>query len=191
MGEEIRELGLDYDLVLSQPGGAGGGDGGAGRPCRRAIDERIYDASAGELLAIVQDADDARRPADDGRPQSRLRATGLAADSASQSRCRPARWSRSSCRSTLARCWQAAAGELIRFLKPKELALVVERGREPVAKRLQPLDIDPPCPAGIGVSTICGLCDAAAGGCSDGAHRPTRSLAEAASGRPSPYSLPR
>lgn len=57
MGEEIRKLGLDYDLVLSSP---------AARAAETATlaglspryDERIYDASAGELLAIVQEADD-------------------------------------------------------------------------------------------------------------------------------------
>ena len=57
MGEEIRRLGLDYDLVLSSP---------AARAVQTAelaglaprFDERIYDAPAGRLLAIVQETDD-------------------------------------------------------------------------------------------------------------------------------------
>ncbi|MFY1004859.1 SixA phosphatase family protein, partial [Escherichia coli] len=58
MGEEIRDLGLDYDIILSSP---------AARAVQTAelaglaprFDERIYDAPAGRLLAIVQEADDA------------------------------------------------------------------------------------------------------------------------------------
>ena len=57
MGEEIRRLGLDYELVLSSP---------AARAVQTAelaglaprFDERIYDAPAGRLLAIVQETDD-------------------------------------------------------------------------------------------------------------------------------------
>ena len=57
MGEEIRKLGLDYDIVLSSP---------AARAVQTAelaglapqFDERIYDAPAGRLLGIVQEADD-------------------------------------------------------------------------------------------------------------------------------------
>jgi phosphohistidine phosphatase len=57
IGEEIRRLGLEYDLVLSSP---------ARRAAQTAqlaglapqYDERIYDASAGDLLAIVQETDD-------------------------------------------------------------------------------------------------------------------------------------
>ena len=57
MGEEIRRLGLEYDLVLSSP---------AMRAAQTAelaglaptFDKRIYEASAGDLLAIVQQADD-------------------------------------------------------------------------------------------------------------------------------------
>ena len=53
IGEEIRGLGLTYDLILSSP---------AARAAQTAelaglaphFDERIYDASSAELLAIVQ-----------------------------------------------------------------------------------------------------------------------------------------
>ena len=56
MGEEIRNLGLEYDLVLSSP---------AARAVETAelaglsprFDQRIYDASAGELLSIAQQAE--------------------------------------------------------------------------------------------------------------------------------------
>ena len=55
MGHEIRELGLEFDLVLSSP---------AARAAETAelagftprFDERIYDAASSELLAIVQSA---------------------------------------------------------------------------------------------------------------------------------------
>jgi phosphohistidine phosphatase len=58
MGEEIRKLGLEYDIILSSP---------AARAVQTAelaglapgFDERIYDAPAGRLLGIVQEADDA------------------------------------------------------------------------------------------------------------------------------------
>ena len=57
MGEEMRKLELDYDIVLSSP---------AARAVQTAelagltpqFDERIYDAPAGRLLGIVQEADD-------------------------------------------------------------------------------------------------------------------------------------
>src|SRR4029453_14944422 len=57
MGEEIRKLDLGYDLVLSSPAARATETAQlAGLSAR--YDERIYDASAGELLAIVQHADD-------------------------------------------------------------------------------------------------------------------------------------
>lgn len=57
MGEEIRKLGLGYDLILSSP---------AARAVQTAelaglaprFDERIYEAPAGRLLAIAQETDD-------------------------------------------------------------------------------------------------------------------------------------
>lgn len=56
IGEEIRGLGLSYDLILSSP---------ATRAAQTAelaglaphFDKRIYDASSAELLAIVQETD--------------------------------------------------------------------------------------------------------------------------------------
>lgn len=57
VGDEIRRLGLDYDVILSSP---------AARAVQTAelaglsprFDERIYDAPAGRLLGIIQEADD-------------------------------------------------------------------------------------------------------------------------------------
>ena len=57
MGREIRDLGLDYDLLLSSPAARAVETASlAGFSPRH--DERIYDASAGELLAVVQEASD-------------------------------------------------------------------------------------------------------------------------------------
>lgn len=57
MGEEIRTLGLSYDLVLASPAQRVVETlEGVGLPAR--FDERIYNASTGELLGIVQQADD-------------------------------------------------------------------------------------------------------------------------------------
>ena len=58
MGEEIRSLGLNFDLVLASPAqrvvetveGVGG--------LSQKSDERIYDASTGQLLDIVRSVDD-------------------------------------------------------------------------------------------------------------------------------------
>ena len=58
MGEEIRKLDLDYDLLLSSPA-ARAAETATLAGLNPRYDERIYDASAGELLAIVQEADDA------------------------------------------------------------------------------------------------------------------------------------
>lgn len=57
MGEEIRRLGLEFDVILSSP---------AMRAAQTAelaglapnFDKRIYEASAGDLLAIVQGTGD-------------------------------------------------------------------------------------------------------------------------------------
>lgn len=57
MGEELRKLGGEFDLILSSP---------ASRAAQTAelaglapsFDERIYDASSGQLLAIVQEQDE-------------------------------------------------------------------------------------------------------------------------------------
>jgi phosphohistidine phosphatase len=57
MGEEIRKLGLSYDLVLSSPAARAAETATlAGLDPR--FDQRIYDALAGELLAIVQQSED-------------------------------------------------------------------------------------------------------------------------------------
>jgi phosphohistidine phosphatase len=58
MGEEIRNLGLRYDLVLASPAqrvietlaGVGG--------LSPRFDRRIYEASTGDLLSIIQKTDD-------------------------------------------------------------------------------------------------------------------------------------
>ena len=58
MGKEIGELGLQYDLILTSPAARAVETAKrAGLPSAQ-HDERIYDASAGELLAIVQGVDD-------------------------------------------------------------------------------------------------------------------------------------
>ena len=58
MGEEIRTLGLGYDLVLASPAQrvVETLDGLGGLSPR--FDDRIYNASTNELLRIVQEADD-------------------------------------------------------------------------------------------------------------------------------------
>ena len=56
MGEEIRKLGAEFDAILSSP---------AARAAQTAelaglaphFDDRIYNASAGQLLALVQETD--------------------------------------------------------------------------------------------------------------------------------------
>lgn len=56
MGTKVRELDLTFDLILSSPAAR------AAETAERAgltprFDQRIYDASTGDLLAIVQEAD--------------------------------------------------------------------------------------------------------------------------------------
>lgn len=59
LGQEIRDLGLTFDLVLASPARrAAETAAGVGRISPR-FDERIYNASAGQLLEIVQSVDDA------------------------------------------------------------------------------------------------------------------------------------
>src|SRR5262245_4491539 len=56
MGQERRTLGLEFDLVLSSPAARAAETAElAGLPAR--YDQRIYDASAGELLAVAQEAE--------------------------------------------------------------------------------------------------------------------------------------
>lgn len=57
MGEEIRKLGLAFDLVISSPAARAAETAElAGLEVR--FDERIYDASTGQLLEIVRAMDD-------------------------------------------------------------------------------------------------------------------------------------
>jgi phosphohistidine phosphatase len=58
VGEQIRSLGLEYDLVLASPAARAAETAELAGLSPR-FDERIYDASAGGLLAIVQQVDDA------------------------------------------------------------------------------------------------------------------------------------
>ena len=58
MGEEVRQLDLAFDLILSSPAVRAAETAELAGLSPR-FDQRIYDAAAGDLLAIVQDADDA------------------------------------------------------------------------------------------------------------------------------------
>jgi phosphohistidine phosphatase len=56
MGEEMRSLGLKFDLVLSSPAARAAETAELAALTPR-FDERIYDAASSELLAIVQSAE--------------------------------------------------------------------------------------------------------------------------------------
>ena len=56
MGEEMRSLGLQFDLVLSSPAARAAETAELAGLSPR-FDERIYDAASSELLAIVQSAE--------------------------------------------------------------------------------------------------------------------------------------
>jgi phosphohistidine phosphatase len=56
MGKEIRALGLDFDLVLCSPASRASETAELARLSPR-YDERIYDASVGQLLDIARDVD--------------------------------------------------------------------------------------------------------------------------------------
>jgi len=56
VGEEIRSLGLDYDLILASPAARAAETAQLAGLSPR-FDQRIYDASTAELLAIVQEVD--------------------------------------------------------------------------------------------------------------------------------------
>jgi phosphohistidine phosphatase len=58
IGREIGDLGLAFDLILASPAARAAETAELAGLSPR-FDERIYDASADELLAIAQDADDA------------------------------------------------------------------------------------------------------------------------------------
>jgi len=57
MGQEIRALGLEFDLVLSSPAARAAETAELAGLTPR-FDERIYDAGTGELLSIIQEACD-------------------------------------------------------------------------------------------------------------------------------------
>lgn len=58
MGGEVKQLDLAFDLILSSPAVRAAETAELAGLSPR-FDQRIYDAAAGDLLAIVQDADDA------------------------------------------------------------------------------------------------------------------------------------
>lgn len=57
IGEAVRDLGIEYDLILSSPAARAAETAELAGLSPR-YDDRIYDASAGELLAIAQEADE-------------------------------------------------------------------------------------------------------------------------------------
>jgi phosphohistidine phosphatase len=57
MGAEVGELGLAFDLILCSPAARAAETAELAGLSPR-YDQRIYDASTGELLAIVQEVDD-------------------------------------------------------------------------------------------------------------------------------------
>ena len=57
MGEEIRKLGLTVDLIVSSPA-ARAAETAQLAGLQPRFDERIYDASAGDLQTILQSVDD-------------------------------------------------------------------------------------------------------------------------------------
>jgi phosphohistidine phosphatase len=58
MGAEMRRLGLAFDLVLASPARRSAETVERAALLSPRFDERIYDASAKQLLGIVQEADD-------------------------------------------------------------------------------------------------------------------------------------
>jgi phosphohistidine phosphatase len=119
MGDEIRGLGLTFDLILSSPAARAAETGEiAGLEAR--FDQRIYDASTGDLLAIVQTVDEGiERLAMVGhnpgfeRLASRLLGGPIELPTGSLVEI-----------SLPIDSWRDAGqgGQLVRFLKPKELA---------------------------------------------------------------------
>jgi phosphohistidine phosphatase len=119
MGAEIRELGLTFNLILSSPAARAAETAElAGFTAR--FDQRIYDASTGDLLAIVQTADEGiERLAMVGhnpgfeRLASRLLGGTIELPTGSLVEI-----------SLPIDSWRDAGegGQLVRFLKPKELA---------------------------------------------------------------------
>lgn len=120
VGDEIRRLGLDYDLVLSSPAARAAETAELAGLAPR-YDQRIYDASAGELLAILQEADNevqrllmvGHNPGFE-RLASRMLGASVEMPTGSllEIELPVEQW----------RDAGAVQGRLVRFLKPKELA---------------------------------------------------------------------
>lgn len=120
VGKEIRDLGLDYDLTLSSPAARAAESAELAGLSPR-YDQRIYDASAGDLLAIIQEADNAvgrllmvgHNPGFE-RLASRLLGQDIEMPTGSLAEVELPidQWSDAG----------AGNGRLVRFLKPKELA---------------------------------------------------------------------
>lgn len=118
IGTEIRQEALQFDLVLSSPAARAAETAELAGLSPR-FDKRIYDASAGELLAMVQGADDAterlmligHNPAFE-RLASRLigRDLDMPTGSLLEIKLPVESWAK------------ADSGSPVRFLKPKELA---------------------------------------------------------------------
>jgi phosphohistidine phosphatase len=118
MGQEIRALGLEFDLVLSSPAARAAETAELAGLSPR-FDERIYDAATGQLLAIVQETgDEIDRLAMVGhnpgfeRLASRLigQYVEMPTGSLIEIEIPVERWGEAA----------EASGRLIRFLKPKE-----------------------------------------------------------------------
>ena len=119
MGEEIERLGLDFDLVLSSPAARAAETAELAGLAPR-YDQRIYDASAGELLAIVQaTSDETNRLAmighNPGFERLASRLVGQQIDMPTGSLIEIGlpigEWREAG----------SGSGQLVRFLKPKEL----------------------------------------------------------------------
>jgi phosphohistidine phosphatase len=119
MGRKIRGLGLEYDLVLSSPAARAAQSAELAGLSPR-YDERIYDASAGELLDIVKAVDDSvgrlllvgHNPGFE-RLASRLHGQDLEMPTGSLVEI-----------ALPVESWREAggsSGRMVRFLKPKEL----------------------------------------------------------------------
>ena len=120
IGEELRGLGLTFDLVLSSPAARAAETAElAGLSSR--FDQRIYDASTGDLLAIVHEPDGTverlgligHNPGFE-RLASRLIGQSIAMPTGSlvEIDLPINEWSEAG----------GSSGRLVRFLKPKELA---------------------------------------------------------------------
>jgi phosphohistidine phosphatase len=119
MGEEMRALGLEFDLILSSPAARAAETAELAGLMPR-FDERIYDAATSELLSIVQSADnDIQRLAMVGHNPGFERLAGklvgqdveMPTGSLIEIGLPVEQWAEVG----------EAAGSLVRFIKPKEL----------------------------------------------------------------------